>query len=233
MRVPPLFDQLSIPEQQALLHIGRRKNYQRRAVLCFEGDPSSELFVLLSGWVKAWTSTERGKLLLLRVHQRGDLLGAEPVLADQPRPETLKAEGEIEVLAIPAERFTTFLALHPWVARTVNGMFVLRLTDAYRQRAHEVANDSPHRRLAEVLIDLRGQLGCRCQRDDSFVELRVPCRRKNWVAQPDCRAQRYQGAQRLALMRSRHDRLSEPEDLHIPHAPRLVPRPAPGRRAAG
>src|SRR5436309_497262 len=90
------------PEQRtALVDIGRRRRLSRGAVLVSEGARSDAVFVLLSGHVKVYSTTDRGIEVVLAVRGPGALLGELAAIDDQPRAATVCAIEPIEVLTIP------------------------------------------------------------------------------------------------------------------------------------
>jgi len=59
---------LTQADRDELAAAGRRHTYRDADVLCNEGDPTTQVFVLLSGWVKISTVSSEGKRVLQAVH---------------------------------------------------------------------------------------------------------------------------------------------------------------------
>ena len=61
-------------EQRDLLAVGRDKKYPPGAILCFQGEPATHVFILLSGWVKILAVTEDGHENVLELRGDGELV---------------------------------------------------------------------------------------------------------------------------------------------------------------
>lgn len=69
-----LLEKLSPADRQALLAIGGRRRYEPREHLVDEGDRTTFVIAILSGWCAVRRSTERGQLILA-LRQSGELVG--------------------------------------------------------------------------------------------------------------------------------------------------------------
>jgi CRP/FNR family transcriptional regulator len=85
------------------------------AFLCHEGQPSSEVYRLKSGWLCCSISTQDGARQITKIHLPGDLVGT-PSMASEVSVETVSALTSAEVEAIPLEAFGRAFRDHPRLA---------------------------------------------------------------------------------------------------------------------
>jgi CRP-like cAMP-binding protein len=126
-------------------------------MLCMEGEPTTHLFVLLSGWVKVITVTEGGRESVMALRGDGDIVG-EVAQVTGYRTATVRATGTVRTLVVAADQFGEFLDSHADAARAYR-----RIMTVYERAAHESQRShtlsSGPRRLAGLLLDLVEQHG--------------------------------------------------------------------------
>ncbi|MGH3166994.1 MAG: Crp/Fnr family transcriptional regulator [Trebonia sp.] len=137
--------------------MARPRVFADGAILCIEGEPSTHVIILISGWVKIITVTEGGRENLAALRGEGDIVG-EIAQVTGYRTATVRATGAVRTLIIGAEQFGVFLDTHPGAARAYR-----RIMAEYERTAHESqrskAMSSGSRRLACLLLDLAEQYG--------------------------------------------------------------------------
>ena len=171
--VPPntgFWTSLSDGDRAALSERGHESVFARGTPLCREGDPSTHVLVLLSGWAKVFSSTEEGHEMVLALRGPGDVIGELATDLGGCRTATVLALVRVEALLIGADRFNAFLEDHPGAVR------VYRRVMAERQ--HEMGQNlrtrmesSGAQRLARLLLDLAVRCG---YVTDNGVILAVP-----------------------------------------------------------
>jgi CRP/FNR family cyclic AMP-dependent transcriptional regulator len=158
--LPGSFDGTLAAGERARLRAGAAvRSYRPGYMLTMEGDPSSDVMVLVSGWAKAMSVTASGEEVVLRVYGPGDIFGAESALAGQPRSETVIALAECAALLLPAPRFADLLAASPGISRAFSLAMLHRAQAADEQV--RLRHASPALRLARVLLELAGRAGTR------------------------------------------------------------------------
>jgi CRP/FNR family transcriptional regulator, cyclic AMP receptor protein len=144
-------------EQEALRAAAKPRAFQDGAMLCMEGEPSTHLFILLSGWVKVITVSGEGRESVVALRGDGDIVG-EVAQVTGYRTATVRATGTVRTLIVAADQFGMFLDAHPNAARAYR-----RIMTEYERAAHESqrsqALSSGPRRLACLLLDLADQHG--------------------------------------------------------------------------
>jgi CRP/FNR family transcriptional regulator, cyclic AMP receptor protein len=151
------YGRLAAGERAWLRQDTAARTYQPGYMLAMEGDPPSDVTVLLSGWAKATFAAGDGVEAVLRIYGPGDLFGAEAALASRPRSETVIALARCAALVIPAWRFTELIDGFPGISRA----FGLAMLD--RARAADELVRLRHAdaalRLARVILELAGRAG--------------------------------------------------------------------------
>jgi CRP/FNR family transcriptional regulator, cyclic AMP receptor protein len=142
-------------EQAALATLGRPHRSPAGAALCLEGEPSTHVFILISGWVKVLSASDEGRELLLALRGPGDIVGEIAGEVTGYRTATVRAAGPLQSLIIAADRFERFLDQHPAAAHTYRRAMAERRHAADEaQRGRALTNGS--QRLARLLLDLTG-----------------------------------------------------------------------------
>jgi len=103
-------------EQAVLATLGRPHRSAAGATLCLEGEPSTHVFILLSGWVKIVSVSGDGREMLLALRGPGDIIGEIAGEITGYRTATVRAAGTLQSLIVAADRFERFLDQHPAAA---------------------------------------------------------------------------------------------------------------------
>jgi CRP/FNR family cyclic AMP-dependent transcriptional regulator len=139
--------------REALLALGAFREYPAGALLITEGDSSRYVIALHGGWVKVVAATEQGGLALLALRSRGELIGEQAALENQPRTASVIAAGPVTGYVVQPAAFLRFLAGHPDAALTVTRALSAKLRWATNRRV-EFSGLPVRVRLARVLCDL-------------------------------------------------------------------------------
>src|SRR4051812_8100975 len=151
-------DTLTAAERADLLTQGRRRRLARGALLITEGSRSDNVYVVLAGHLKVFSTSDRGAEIVLAVRGPGALLGELAVIDDEPRAASVCALEPVEVAAVPAAAFSGFLRAHPEVMFTLLRTLTGRLRDADRKRVEFGSYDATSR-VALRLVELADRFG--------------------------------------------------------------------------
>lgn len=142
-------------QQAALATLGRPHRSAGGATLCLEGEPSTHVFILISGWVKIVSVSGEGREMLLALRGPGDIIGEIAGEVTGYRTATVRAAGTLESLIVAADRFEHFLDQHPAAAHAYRrAMAERRRATDEEQRGRVLTNGS--QRLARLLLELTG-----------------------------------------------------------------------------
>ena len=147
---------LTEADRAALTAAARPRTFLPGAELCHEGDLTTHVYVLLSGWVKICTDSWDGREVVEAVRGGGDVIGEMAGELTGYRTATVRAIEKVGALTVSATQFGEYLDSRSSAARAY------RRAMAERQRA---ANEQHRNRtllrgtqlLACLLLDLAEQ----------------------------------------------------------------------------
>jgi CRP-like cAMP-binding protein len=179
-------------DREALLAIGRPQAFKAGRALCLEGEPSTHVFILVSGWVKVITVTRDGREMLAAVRGTGDVVGEIAGQVTGYRTATIRAVGTVQTLIVGTRQFGEFLDTHPSAAQAHRRVMAEQQRSAYEaQRSHVLASGS--QRLARLLLDLVA----RGEADDGMCASSLPLSQEEIAS--------LIGASRSTVTRALHD----------------------------
>lgn len=153
-----LLGQLPELARRALLSIGTFHEYADGEVLMQEGDSTTFVVLLLSGWVKVTAATENGGFALLAIGSAGDLVGEQAGLDGEPRSATVTAAGAVLAKVMPLEYFLALLRSHPDIGPPLLRAVSAKLRSSTRRRV-EFGGCTIAMRLARVICELDRSYG--------------------------------------------------------------------------
>lgn len=134
------------------------KQYQPRATICLQDDPSTHVFILLAGWVKVLSTTKDGHEIVLALRGDGDLVGETAGETNGRRNATIQTIGNVRALMVPHDTFSSFLDTNPGANRAYRRAVTQKFDDT-NTMLRRWSGTSGRQRLAGVLLDLAEQHG--------------------------------------------------------------------------
>ena len=128
LRRVPLFEGLEPEDLQRIASTCNERAYPAGATLMREGEPGSELCVLVSGTVRVVRVQPDGTERLIRTYEEGDHIGELAVLRDRPRAATVIAEDDVRVLVIDGENLKAILRERPEAAMAMLATLAERIS---------------------------------------------------------------------------------------------------------
>jgi CRP/FNR family cyclic AMP-dependent transcriptional regulator len=145
-------------ERTALFAVGRQRRVPAGRYLVTEGGPSDAVYIVLSGRVKVFSSTDRGGEVVLAVRGPGALIGELGAIDESPRGASVTALEPVDVLVLTSEAFRGYLHAHPQPLFRLLVAVTVRLRDADRKRVEFGAHDAVGR-VASRLVELADRFG--------------------------------------------------------------------------
>lgn len=161
---------LTSGEQDALSALGRISVFPSGVTMCIEGEPTTHVFVLVTGWVKILSVTSDGRELVLALRGKGDIVGEIAGATTGHRNATVKSVGTVRALIVPYDRFGSFLDANPGADRAYRRVVTRKWNDAdtmLRSRA----DTTGAQRVARVLLELADRYGSRA---DGVIDVAMP-----------------------------------------------------------
>jgi CRP/FNR family cyclic AMP-dependent transcriptional regulator len=140
-------------ERDVIMAAAKSRIFEDGSVLCVEGEPSTHVFILLSGWTKIVFITGTGREILQALCGEGDVVGEIAGQVTGYRTATVRALGTVHTLIVEAEQFEELLDAYPGASRAYR-----RAVAEQQREAHELQRNqtlfSGSQRLACLLLDL-------------------------------------------------------------------------------
>lgn len=139
----------------ALVEAAEPARFERDQALTREGDLGTDVFLLLTSYVKVTTLLPNGDRALLAVRAGGDLIGELAALDHGRRTATVIACGTepVDTLRVDSRLFLKKLSISPDAMRTLSASVARKLRSATQRRIDRQSSPPPIR-LARVLVEM-------------------------------------------------------------------------------
>lgn len=127
-------------------------NYSKDAVVFFEGDPCTGLFIIKAGRVKLYRSSPGGDEHIVRVLGTGGCFECAPLFDGGPNPVSAQTMDESTLFFLPAEAFRSILHT-PGIAFQFASVLSLRLRSLLNQ-VEDMSFRPVGARLARLLLQM-------------------------------------------------------------------------------
>jgi CRP-like cAMP-binding protein len=158
LRRTTIFRRLTAEDRERLAAASRTREYEKGVLLFSEGDPSDQLYTIVSGRVKVFKTTARGTDVILEIFGPGDPIGAVAVYESRPYPASAVTLEPTACLLIPRQTFFTLLETHPTMVRGLLVGLTHRLIEL-TNRLTELAGGRVEARLARFFLKLATEIG--------------------------------------------------------------------------
>jgi CRP-like cAMP-binding protein len=133
-KVSKIFEALDAAGRARLLTLSKRTRAEPGEVICREGDPGGEFFVISHGEVRVSCETPDGEKELARLVQ-GQFFGEMAALNGDKRMATCAAIGEVELISFPAAAVEEVLEEYPAAREALHRVGVLRSDALFAKQA--------------------------------------------------------------------------------------------------
>lgn len=157
VRKDRLFCNLGPQALAALNSIRQTSVYPPGTVLFVEGQAPRGIFILCAGSAKLTTTSARGRALIVRVAEAGEVLGLAAAVANTAYDVTAETLEPTEVNFLPREEFLGFLRSYGDVSVRVAQHLSMELRRAYQQVARIALAPTARAKLAGLLLDWASQ----------------------------------------------------------------------------
>jgi CRP/FNR family cyclic AMP-dependent transcriptional regulator len=150
-------DRLPQPLLDAIAPHGATRAFPARAILINEGDTTDSLYIVLSGRVKVYASSDDGREVVLTEYGPGEYFG-ELAIDGEKRSASVKAIEACTCRVVQASEMRQFMADYPdfaWHLTRKLGHMVRRLTEQVRS----LALQDVYGRMVRVLVEMSDAAG--------------------------------------------------------------------------
>jgi len=164
-----LFDNLNDEQLEHILRISQRKTFQAGTLLFQERDYGSTFYVVLSGSIKLFTSSNAGEEKVLSLVNEGESFGELSLLDGRPRSASARTLEKTTVLELSSEQFMSLLQEHFDITRGILAELCRRLR-ATNEHVNDLTFLDGRTRVVKNLITLANQSGTR---DGNIISIRM------------------------------------------------------------
>ena len=115
----PLFEGFSPAQLQSLVQKSRLDTFAPQEAIIRFGQPGRYLVIIVDGVAEVVITEESGERKQVALRKQGDFLGEISLLTGEPTTADVIALETCEVLLIPQETFSAFLAVNPAALRVM------------------------------------------------------------------------------------------------------------------
>jgi hypothetical protein len=131
----PLFTDFNEEELVAVIHGLRLLTYEPGDIILTEGEPGDSLFVLTTGFVKAFVRNPAGRHIQVREIHEGDFFGEISILTGRPRTATITAGSHCELLELDRPTLDSISTSHPHVLEVLKDFHAQRAGSSQESKA--------------------------------------------------------------------------------------------------
>ncbi|HWQ14299.1 MAG TPA: Crp/Fnr family transcriptional regulator [Roseiflexaceae bacterium] len=158
VRSVPAFASLSDGELSALALSVGSQTFERGETIFHQGSAGSVLYIVVSGQVRIYTTSESGQELSVGIMRAGDFFGELAVLDGNPRSASAQAMCRTVTLTLDRAAFLQAIGACPSVAAAILGMMTTRLRQSTIY-AEQLAGLTAAQRVVRQLIALAARSG--------------------------------------------------------------------------
>ena len=150
-------DRLPTPLIEALAEHGNTRPFRANTILITEGDAGDSLYIVLTGRLRAYASSEDGRDVVLGEHGPGEYVG-ELSLDGRPRSASVKTVEPSTCCVVPGAELRGFLAEHPDFALHISQKLT-RMVRRLTEQVKSLALQDVYGRMVRVLTELSDPVG--------------------------------------------------------------------------
>ena len=153
VRRAPLLSDLPKSELQRLVEVSNVHDYPRGKMLFLRGEPASNIYLLLDGWVKVYRDTPDGEQTVIGVLKTGETVAEAAIFLGQDYPASAEVVSSSRLLEIPADFLLNLLRKDSDVAIKMLGTLSQRMRGLVLHIEQIQARSTPQR-LGDFLLGL-------------------------------------------------------------------------------
>ena len=151
----PYFSGISDNELDSIRKSLFEKNTDRGEIILLEGEPSRELYFVVSGAVKLLKTSAEGKEQILNIIRPGESFGDVPIFDGGLNPASAQAMSPVSLYGIRKSSLESVLREHPGVALNVIGVLA-RQVRHFMSLVEDLSFKHVIDRVAKILLEYAG-----------------------------------------------------------------------------
>lgn len=158
LKYVPIFSELDENALDQITQIGTRKSFKKDAVVLFEHESGSALFIIIEGKVKISRVSDDGKEVILTILSDCDFFGEMAILDGMTRSANVTAMEDSELFIIQRTEFINLLKTHPEVSIALLQELTQRLRSA-DMKIKSLSLKDAEGKVATVILQLADDVG--------------------------------------------------------------------------
>jgi CRP/FNR family transcriptional regulator, cyclic AMP receptor protein len=158
IRYVPIFADLNEDTIEEISQLGRIKNYTKDAVILYEQESGTALFIIVKGQVKISRIGDDGKEVILTILKEDDFFGEMAILDGFSRSANVTAMEDTEIFIIQRDEFIKLLETHPEISLALLTELTNRLRDA-DAKIKALSIKDAEGRVGTVIIQIADTMG--------------------------------------------------------------------------
>jgi len=158
LKYVPIFSDLDEKTLEQISKLGTRKPFKKEAVILFEHETGSALFVIIEGKVKVSRVSDDGKEVILTILGDSDFFGEMAILDGLARSANVTAMEDSELFLIQRSDFLDLLHSHPEVSVALLQELTQRLRSA-DMKIKSLSLKDAEGKVATVILQLADDVG--------------------------------------------------------------------------
>ena len=151
----PLLSDLPQTELQKLIDVSNVHDHPRGKLLFLRGEPATNIYLLLEGWVKVYRDTPDGEQTVIGILRTGETVAEAAIFLGQDYPASAEVVSSSRLLEIPADFLLNLLRHDSDVAIKMLGTLSQRMRGLVLHIEQIQARSTPQR-LGDFLLGLSG-----------------------------------------------------------------------------
>jgi CRP/FNR family cyclic AMP-dependent transcriptional regulator len=150
-------DRLAGPLLDALARHGYTRPFRAQTILINEGDIGDSLYIVVTGRLRTYASSDEGRDVVLAEHGPGEYVG-ELALDGEPRSASVRTVEPSTCCVVPGAQMRAFLAEHPDFALHLSKKLT-RMVRRLTEQVKSLALQDVYGRMVRVLTELSDPVG--------------------------------------------------------------------------
>ncbi len=168
LKIIPLFQGMTLEELKKLEKITKERSYKKGNVIISEGEKSENVFIIKSGKVKIFKTSNDGREIILDIKGKSKIFAEVTLFDNGLNPATVVAIENCIVLSISNDDLEVIIRENPDMALNIIKVMSRRLKEA-QSRVKNMAINDTYVRTAQTLLKLIDKYGV--ETENGVIEL--------------------------------------------------------------
>lgn len=166
----PIFEGMGYEELEELEKITKERIFKKGSVIIVEGEKGEDVFIIRSGKVKIFKTTNEGREIILDIKGKSKIFAEVTLFNESKNPATVVAIEDSVILSLNNDDLKKIIKQNPDMALNIIRVLSKRLKES-QSRIKSMASNDTYIRTAQVLIKLTEKYGV--ELENGAIELNL------------------------------------------------------------